>query len=273
MNEIYIRPRRKFSIKDIKELWVYRDLLYTFIWRDIKVRYKQTFLGIVWVILQPIVSMVIFTVLFGNLAKVPSGKLPYSLFVLIGLVYWTFFSTALTHANDSMVSHENIIKKIYFPKILLPLSAVFTSFIDFSINLVLLLGFASILGYIPNPLSLIIFPVTVIITSLTAFGLGLFLSSLNVKYRDVRYILPYIVQILFYLSPVIYPMSIISERNRYIMALNPMSIVIESARLMFSNETTINIQFILIATISSLVVLLIGLLYFRKTERFFADIV
>lgn len=272
MKEIVIRPKKIMSLVDLKEIWRYHDLFYIFVWRDIKVRYKQTILGILWVVLQPLVSMVIFTVLFGNLAKIPSGKLPYSLFVFIGLVFWTFFSTALSHTNDSLLANENIIKKVYFPKIILPLASVVTSFVDFTINAFLLLIFASVLGYFPNVGGIIIFPLAILMTTVTASGLGLFLSSLNVKYRDVRYILPYMVQILFYFTPVIYPLSIVSERNRYIMALNPMTSVVETMRVVFSGGEAVRGELLIISIASAFCIFIVGFFYFRKTEQFFADL-
>lgn len=271
--EIIIRPKSNWYLIDFAEIWRYRELLYIFAWRDIKVRYKQTILGILWVIFQPLVSMVIFTVFFGNLAKIPSGKLPYSLFVLCGLVFWNFFSTSLSHASDSMVSNESIIKKIYFPKILLPLSSIVTSLVDFIINLFILIFYALIIGFLPSLWVLVIIPLAVLITVITSLGLGLFLSSFNVKYRDVRYALPFFIQILLFLTPVIYPLSIVSENHKYLMALNPMTSVVESVRMIFYKEMIISPILMLISFISAIFLLLIGLWYFRKTERFFADIV
>jgi len=272
MKSIVIRPNRSLSL-DLSEIWNYRELFYIFAWRDIKVRYKQTLLGILWVIFQPITSTFIFTIFFGNLAKIPSGKLPYSLFVLSGLVFWNFFSTSLSHASDSMVANENIIKKVYFPKIILPLSSVVVSFVDFIINMIILIIYATILGYMPNIWSLVVFPIAILVSAVTASGLGLFLASFNVKYRDVRHILPFFIQILLFLTPVIYPLSIVSEQNKLIMALNPMSSVIESVRMVFYNELLVSPRLILISLISSVSIFIGGIWYFKQTERFFADIV
>jgi lipopolysaccharide transport system permease protein len=273
MRETIIKPKTKWQLIDLEEIWKFRELFYIFVWRDIKVRYKQTALGILWVIFQPIISTVIFTIFFGNLAKIPSGKLPYSLFVLCGLVFWSFFSSALSHASGSMVANEGIIKKVYFPKIILPLSSVITSFVDFTINFLLLLALALILGYVPQILGLVIFPLAIFITFITAAGFGFFLSSINVKYRDVNYILPFFIQIFLFLTPVIYPLSIVSDRNKYIMAINPMTSVVESVRMVFSGQNFLNPNLILISVISSLVIFLFGIWYFNKTERFFADII
>jgi lipopolysaccharide transport system permease protein len=172
-----------------------------------------------------------------------------------------------------MVANENIIKKIYFPKVLLPLSSILTSFIDFIINLILLLIFATVVGYIPQTTGLLIFPFGIVITAITSFGLGLFLASFNVKYRDVRYILPFFIQILLFLTPIIYPLAIVSERNRSIMALNPMSAVIELTRFVFDPNYAIYPDLIAVSVVSSFLILFFGLWYFRKTEQFFADIV
>lgn len=271
--EIIINSKSGKEFLNIQEIWRYRELFYIFTWRDLKVRYKQTILGIIWVVFQPLMTTLIFTVFFGNLAKIPSGKLPYSLFVLCGLVFWTFFSTALTHASDSMVANESIIKKVYFPKIILPFSSILTSFVDFLINFLILLVFAVAIGYYPSIWAVIIFPVAILIASLTSVGIGLLLASINVKYRDVRYILPFFIQILLFLTPVIYPLSIVSDRNKMIMALNPMTSVVEFARVVFYKEWIISPELILISILSSLVIFFIGLWYFRKTQIFFADIV
>lgn len=271
--EIIIRPKDTNFLLDMVEVIRYRELLYIFAWRDIKVRYKQTFLGIAWAVLQPIITMIVFTVFFGNLAKIPSGNMPYSLFVLCGLVFWTFFSNALSHASNSMIDNENIVKKIYFPKVILPISAIVTSGIDFVINFVILIIFALYLRFTPSPLIIIVVPLALILASLTIAGMGLFLASFNVKYRDVRYILPFFIQTLMFLTPVIYPLSIVSPRNRFFMALNPMTTVIESVRSVFSHSQIIDSTLILISVISAVSIFIFGLWYFRRTERFFADIV
>lgn len=271
--EILIKPDSKWSLLDISEIWRYRELFYVFTWRDLKIRYKQTLLGVIYVIFQPIVNTVIFTIFFGNLAKIPSGNLPYSIFVLSGLIYWNFFSGALTRASNSMLENVNIITKVYFPKIILPLSAVVTFFVDFVINLIIFIIFAIVLGYIPNSRIFFVLPLAILLTIVTITGLGLLLSSINVKYRDVKNILPFVIQIMLFLTPVIYPLSIMTEKNRFIMALNPMTSVVEAMRTIFYPEFTLNPIIILISTLSALTCLLLGLSYFRKTEQFFADIV
>lgn len=272
-DRIVIKPKSKWKLIDIDEVLRYKELFYIFAWRDIKVRYKQTILGILWVILQPIATMVIFTIFFGKLAKIPSGKLPYSLFVLCGLVFWNFFSNSLSHASNSMVENDAIIKKVYFPKVILPVSSIVVSFVDFSINFIILLLFAALLGFAPSAWLVIVLPAALILTSITAAGLGLILSSLNVKYRDIRYILPFSIQILLFLTPVIYSLNIVDPANRYILALNPLTAVIESIRTVFSGGTFLDFRLMAVSTFAAVASLLAGLWYFRKTENFFADIV
>ncbi len=270
---VVITPNNSWNIFNLKEILDYRELIYIFSWRDLKVKYKQTLLGIIWVVFQPLISMIIFTVLFGNLAKVQSGNLPYSLFVLIGLVFWNFFSGSLTSINDSLLANENIIKKVYFPKIILPLASLLTNSVDFIINTIIVIIFAIILGYPPGLNFIIIYPFLFILAAFSILGIGLFMSSLNVKYRDVRYILPFFVQILFFFTPIIYPTSIVATAKKYILALNPMTTVIEGARFIFDPASKVNIQFAAISLLSLIIIFAVGLWHFNKTERFIADIV
>ncbi len=270
---IKIKPPRTNFYLNLKELWHYRELFYIFAWRDIKVRYKQTFLGIAWVLFQPLVSMVVFTVFFGNFAKMPSGNLPYPLFVLCGLVFWTFFSNSLASASGSLISNENIIKKVYFPKVILPLSTVITGSLDLVISLILLLCVGLYFKFIPSVTILPVILSGYVISFLTASGLGLFFSALNVKYRDVRYIIPFFIQTLIFLTPVIYPTSIIKSSGRLLFSLNPLAAVIESMRGVISGSLSIEFLGLGIATLISLVIFLIGLAFFNATEKFFADII
>lgn len=271
--EIKIKPIKTNVFLNLNELWRYRELFYIFAWRDIKIRYKQTILGIGWALLQPIASMFIFTVFFGKIAKISSDGLPYSLFVLVGLIFWGFFSNTLTHAANSLIENEGIIKKIYFPRLILPLSAITTSLVDFGISLVLLLLVAFYFGYVPSLWALVIIPLGIAIASLGAAGLGLFLAAFNVKYRDVRYILPFFIQLLIFLTPVIYPLSIVGHLNRLAIAINPISGVIESARKVIGGSISIDYQILAISLVSSILLFTAGLSYFRATEKFFADII
>lgn len=250
-----------------------RELLNVFIWRDIKVRYKQTALGVLWVVLQPLFSMIIFTIFFGKLAKIPSGDLPYTLFSLIGLTFWNLFSNSISKASDSIVVNEGIVKKVYFPRLILPISAVLGSLVDFGLNLILLLILAIYLTYYPLLISVILIPVLGLITIGTALGLGLLLSSINVRYRDVRYVLPFFIQISMFLVPVIYPLSIVDPVNRMIMAINPMTIVIEAGRWLFTGGQFLYFDLIPISLISLAIILVVGMYLFKKTEDVFTDVI
>lgn len=268
-----IKPKSKFSFTELSEIWQYRELFFVFAWRDIKVRYKQTVLGVAWALIQPLFSMFIFTVFFGDFARIPSGTLPYPLFVLIGLTFWGFFSGILSAASGSLIANEGIVKKIYFPREILPLSTIGANLVDFIISFGLLLLVSLYFNFIPSGLIYLILPLGIVIGVFGAGGLGLFLSSLNIKYRDVRYALPFFIQIMVFLTPVIYPTTIMRPAFRYLIALNPMTGVIESARLIFGGGVAIDWQILAISGLSSIVLFVIGLYYFKSTERFFADIV
>lgn len=267
-----IRPPKGLINLDLRELWGYRELFYIFAWRDIKVRYKQTFLGVIWVLLQPVVSTFIFTIFFGRFAQPVLGNIPYPLFALSGLVFWNFFSNTLSHASSSFVENENIVKKVYFPRLILPLSSAVSSFVDFSINLMLLLIVAAYLGYFPSWNALLLIPFGVIVSTIASCGLGLFLSSLNVKYRDVRYVLPFFIQLMIFLTPVIYPLASTEGVYKWILILNPMTGVIESVRSTFFGRP-IALEVLAFSCISAIAILVMGLFYFRKTEKFLADII
>lgn len=271
MNKTIISSKQ--NLKGLfSEIWHSRELFWVFIWRDVKVRYKQTVLGVLWVILQPLMSVVTFTIFFGKLAKIPSGNMPYALFSLIALTFWNFFSSSLSKASDSMVSNESIIKKIYFPRLILPFSAVLGSTLDFGLNFVFLLLVSFFLGYIPNIVALVIVPVLILVVIIFASGLGLILSSVNVRYRDVRYILPFFIQLSMFVSPVIYPLNIVGVNNRYLMVINPMTMVIEIARWLFSGGKFLYADLILISVVSTVVAFVLGILIFKRTEKTFTDI-
>ena len=272
-NVTVIKPNPKWYFVNFREIWKYRDLFYIFAWRDIKVRYKQTILGVGWAIFQPLFSMFIFTIFFGNFAKVSSGNLPYSLFVLNGLVFWNFFSGILSRASNSLVENESIVKKVYFPRVILPLSTIGSNLIDFMMSFVILLAVTFYYHFVPNMLALALVPLGLIIGALGASGLGLLLAAFNVKYRDVRYILPFFIQTMIFLTPVIYPTSIMRPSFRYIIALNPMTGVIEAIRTVFAGSTAVNWTILGISGAASVILFVFGLYYFKATERFFADIV
>jgi lipopolysaccharide transport system permease protein len=270
--ETIIKPKPKWALLDFSEIWKFRELFYVFAWRDIKVRYKQTILGVAWAILQPVFSMFIFTVFFGNFAKIPSGGLPYPLFVLIGLTFWNYFSGFLSRASNSLIENEGIVKKIYFPREILPLSTLGANLLDFAVSFVLLLLVSLYFHFVPNILILFILPLGLVIGTLGAGGLGLLLSAFNIKYRDVRYALPFFIQMMIFLTPVIYPTNIMRPSFQYLIALNPMTGVIDAARVIFSGSGNLNWPVLAISAGASVLLFIVGLYYFKSTEKFFADI-
>jgi len=272
METTVIRPRKTFSLKDIKELWQYKELLYFFTWRDLKVRYKQTFIGVAWAIFQPLITMIVFSIFFGGLAKIPSDGVPYPIFVYVGLLFWQFFSSALSDTSMTLISNQSIITKVYFPRLILPVSSVITKLVDFAIATLILVGLMFYYGYVPHISGLLILPLLLLITFMTSIGLGLFLASINVKYRDVRYVLPFFIQILLFLTPVIYPASIAGKYS-YLLAINPMMGVIQSARAAILGTAPINWLLINISLWGTLVLMIFGTYVFKKTERYFADII
>ena len=267
-----IKPKKLFSFADLKEVWDYKELLYFFTWRDLKVRYKQTAIGVLWAVFQPFITMVVFSLFFGALLKVPSDGVPYPIFVYTGLLFWQFFSTALSDTSNVLIVNQAIITKVYFPRLLLPLSTVATKFIDFVVAAVILVGMMIYYGYTPNLIGLLIIPLLLLITFMASVGLGLFLASINVKYRDVRYVLPFFIQILLFVTPVIYPAGILGKYS-WILALNPMMGVIQSARAALLGTTVLNWLLVSISLFATASILAIGIYTFKKTEHYFADII
>lgn len=266
-----IRPKKTFTLEDFREVWRYKELLYFFTWRDLKVRYKQTMIGATWAIIQPLITMVVFTVFFGKLASIPSDGVPYPIFVYVGLLFWQFFSSALSETSNVLISNQAIITKVYFPRLILPLSSVITKFVDFAIASIILVGLMFYYGYLPHISGFLIIPLLLIITFMAAVGGGLCLASINVKYRDVRYALPFFIQILLFVTPVIYPASIAGKYS-FLLALNPMTGVIQAARAALLGTTPINWSLIGISFIACFILLAIGIFFFKKVERYFADI-
>lgn len=267
-----IKPRSGWARLNVRELWHYKELFYIFAWRDIKVRYKQTAIGVAWAILQPFLSMIIFSVFFGGLAKVPSNGIPYPIFVFSGLLFWNYFSTSLTGSSNSLIINEAIIKKIYFPRLLLPLSSTITPLIDFALAAVILIGLMIFYHFTPTLLGIVLLPFLIILTLLTASGLGAFLSAINVRYRDVREALPFFIQILFFVTPVIYPTTLVPQRFQWLIGLNPMAGIIEAARAGITGDKHVNFQLLGFSAIAAVVLFIFGLFYFKKTEKIFADI-
>jgi lipopolysaccharide transport system permease protein len=268
-----ISPPKSLVDINLTEIWKYRELLYIFAWRDIKVRYKQTALGIAWAVFQPLLTMIIFTVFFGNLAKIPSDGIPYPIFVYSGLLFWTYFSSSLTSASSCMIDNESIIKKIYFPRLLLSIGATITPVIDFCFAFIVYLGLMAVFRYVPNLWGMLVVPVLLFISLVTASGLGLFLASVNVKFRDVRYILPFFIQMLMFVTPVIYPVSIIPSAYKWVAYLNPMTGVISTARALILGSGLLDLIGLCISIVTAVILFICGIMYFRKTERYFADII
>jgi lipopolysaccharide transport system permease protein len=255
-----------------KELWRYRELFYFFTWRDIKIKYKQTVLGFLWAILQPLLMMIIFTLFFGKALNIPSQNLPYPVYVFSGLLIWNLFSSGLTSASNSMVNNAMIIKKIYFPRLIIPVSAILVALFDFLMAFIL---FAGILLYYQQPVSWIcifIWPLSLLLGITATLGLGSWLAALNVKYRDFRYVIPFLVQVLFFLTPVIYPISLLPyPLLQYALACSPMYAAVELFRFPLTG-TIPDGSFILISLLSGLLFLVGGMIYFKRTEDFFADL-
>lgn len=253
------------------DLWRHRELLYFLVWKDIKVKYKQTVLGVAWVILQPLLGMLFFTLIFGRLAKLPSDGLPYPLFYYASLLSWTYFSTALITASNSVFSNTSLITKVYFPRILLPAAAVIGSLLDLAIASVLLFGF---LVFYQTPLSsgLALLPFVLILLVLFTLGVGQFLAALNVNYRDIKHALPFIVQLWLFASPVVYPMSMVPERYQWLASLNPMAGIIEATRALIADRA-IPWQSLGISCVVTFVVLILSFWYFQRTARRFADVI
>ena len=270
--ESIIVPPRKLSL-NLGELWQYRELFYFFTWRDIKVKYKQTLLGVFWAILQPLFMMLLFTFFFGRALKIETQGLPYPVFVFSGLVIWNLFSTGIINAGNSMVTNSNIIKKIYFPRLIIPISSILSSLIDFFFAFVILIVMLISFGQPVNFLYAILFwPLGILLACIGTFGLGSWLAALNIKYRDFRYVIPFLVQALLFLTPVIYPITVVqSSWMQTLLALNPMYSAVEIFRAPLVGGLP-NPGLALISIGSSIVLFFIGLLYFKNTEMYFADL-
>ena len=257
---------------NVQEVWAYRDLFYLLVWRDIKTRYAQSVLGIGWAIIQPLFSMVVFTVVFGNMAKISSDGVPYAIFSFSALVPWTYFSGALTAAGGSLLTARGIITKVYFPRIIVPLVAVVAKLWDFVIALIILFGVMAYFGFAPTARTLYL-PVIVLLMTLTAAGAGMWLTALSLQYRDIQYSLGFGVQLLMYASPVVYPVSMVPERFRLLYYLNPMASIIEVFRSVLLGTNPIPWQALSIGAGMTFLLVISGSLYFTSMERKFADVV
>jgi lipopolysaccharide transport system permease protein len=267
-----IRPSRGWRALNLRELWEYRELVYFLVWRDIKVRYKQTALGASWAVIQPFFTMVVFSLFFGRLAGVPSDDLPYPVFSFAALVPWTFFATGLTMSANSLVQSQELLKRVYFPRLAIPLAPVLGGIVDFAIAFVVLLGMMWFYGIVPGLATLVILPL-LLLALVTSLGVGLWLSALNVQYRDIRYAVPFLVQIWLFATPIAYPSSLLDEPWRTVYALNPMVGVVEGFRWALLGADTAPGPMIFVSCVAALGILVGGALYFRRMERTFADVV
>lgn len=267
-----IEPSRGWAPLNVGELWRYRELLWNMAWRDISIRYKQTALGILWAILQPVMTMVVFSLFFGKLAKIPSDGLPYPIFNFAALVPWQFFEFGLLQASNSLVSNSNMIKKVYFPRLAVPISAVLSGVPDFIMAFTVLLGMM-VWYHVTPTLNVIFLPFFLLLALITSLGVGLWLSALNVWYRDVRYIAPFITRIWMFATPVAYSSTSVPESWRNLYALNPMVGVIEGFRWALLGKSEAPGPMIWVSTAASLLILITGAYYFRRMEKSFADVV
>lgn len=272
VKEIVIRPSGAMLTSRLHDLWSYRELLLILAWRDIKVLYKQSFIGILWVVLRPLMSMAILSFIFGKVVSLPSGGIPYPVFVLLGLLPWTYFSSSLSASTTSILSSANLVSKVYFPRILIPIAANLATLVDFSISFVIVLVMLLVYG-IPISAWLLLTPLMVALLFIASVGPGMLLGALNVRYRDVGQTFPFIIQIWMFITPVIYPMEFLPEEYRMLLYLNPMVGPIETFRALAIADAHVNVAGLLVSMASGLVMAMVGYLYFRKVERTFADII
>jgi homopolymeric O-antigen transport system permease protein len=268
-----IKPSKSFSAEKLIKLWEYRELLYFFIWRDIKVRYKQTIIGAVWAIIQPLMAMLVFTLFFGRLAKIPSDNIPYPIFSYAALVPWLFFANGLTNCTESLVSSAELIKKVYFPRLTIPLSAVLSGSVDFILAFIVLLLMMPIFGLTPG-INIIWLPFFILLAFITCLGTGLWFTTMNVLFRDIRYATPFLIQLWLFASPVVYPSSLLSEPWRTLYGINPMVGVIEGFRwsLLGVTESAPG-SMLIVSTLVSLLILFSGIYFFGRMEKKFADVI
>lgn len=269
---ITIAPSRGWVSLRVHELWEYRELLYFLVWRDIKVRYKQTVLGAAWAIIQPLMTMVVFSVFFGRLAKMPSDGVPYPIFAFAALVPWTFFAHGLSQASNSLVGSANLIKKVYFPRLVMPIAAVLSGLIDFLLAFMVLIGMMLFYGITPSGSVVAVLPL-IVLTMLTSLGVALWLCALNVEFRDIRYVIPFLTQFWMFATPIAYPSSLLSEPWRTVYAINPMVGVVEGFRWALLGAGTAPGPMLIVSSLVACLLLISGAYYFRRMERTFADIV
>jgi len=272
MHVLRIQPSRGWVSLRLGELWHYRELLYFLIWRDVKVRYKQTALGAAWAIIQPFFTMVVFSLFFGRLAKVPSDGIPYPIFSFAALVPWTFFADGLSQSSNSLVGSANLIKKVYFPRLAIPIATVLSGVVDFALSFSVLLLMMFYYGIVPT-LNIVWLPFFMLLALVTALGVGFWLSAFNVEYRDVRYVIPFIIQIWLFSTPVAYPSTLLSQPWRTLYGLNPMVGVVEGFRWSLLGNAAAPGLIIIVSSVVAAALLVGGAYYFRRMEKYFADVV
>jgi lipopolysaccharide transport system permease protein len=268
---IVIKPQKKISLPDLKEIWQYRELLLTFVIRDVKVRYRQTILGGLWAILQPFTTMIIFSFFFGYIAKISGDGVPYPVFSYAGLVLWIYFANALTAASISVVGSASLFTKVYFPRIIIPIAATMTGLMDYCVAIIMLFVLMAYYHIFPT-FSVLFVPLIVLLTWVLAMGMGFWLSAINVKYRDVGYVMPFFIQLMMYITPVIYPVAI-APNYKNILQLNPMTGLVEAHRSVILNNHPFNLTSLTISIAIIILIFITGSMYFRSVERKFADIV
>lgn len=269
---LHIEASRGFVPLKIKELWEYRELLFFLIWRDVKVRYKQTALGVTWAIIQPVMTMIVFSIFFGKLGKLSSDGVPYPIFSFAALVPWTLFANGLTQATGSLVASSNLIKKVYFPRLIIPIASVLTGFVDFLLAFAILLVLMMFYGIAPT-INTLWLPFFLLLTMTASLAVSLWLSALNVEYRDVRYVIPFLAQIWLFATPIAYSSTLLSEPWRTIYGLNPMVGVVEGFRWALLGTDTQPGFMVIVSSFVALVLLVSGAFYFRRMEKTFADII
>jgi lipopolysaccharide transport system permease protein len=269
---IRIEPSRGWVSLRLRELWEYRELLYFLVWRDVKVRYKQTVLGAAWAIIQPFFTMVVFSVFFGRLARVPSDGIPYPIFSYTALVPWAFFAEGLRRASNSLVEHAGLVKKVYFPRLAMPIARVFAGIVDFVLAFVVLLGMMFVYGVTPT-VNVLWLPLFLLLALVTSLGTALWLAAMNVRFRDVAYIVPFIIQFWMYATPIVYPSSLLPEPWRTLYGINPMAGVVEGFRWALLGTDTAPGPILIVSSLVALVLLVGGAFYFRRMEKTFADVV
>lgn len=267
------RRREGWAHINLREIWAFREIAYILAWRDIQIRYKQTLLGAAWVIIQPLTAMLVFGILFGKLVKVPTDGVPYPLFVYMGILPWNYFSKTLAISGGSLVGNTNLITKVYFPRLIIPLSVSLPGLMDFAIASTALAGMMAYFGYFPKAAGVVMIPFLLLLVFTVTLGCGLWLSALNVKYRDFQNITPFLLQIGMFMTPIVYPASLVPERFRWILSLNPLTGIVEAFRAAAFGSRPIDWPSLLFSSAVAALIFVSGLFYFKRVERSFADII